>query len=331
MRKITLNDVAEKANVSKTTVSMVLNNKPINVSDETRKNILDAAKELSYIPNTIARSLSTKKTNTLGVILPDIENPFFAEMGKAIECTAEELGYNVILCNSYDKEEREEKQTKLLISRLVDGVILASGGNDDRCLKLMRNNKVPFIVVDRYIKTDLDYSGVFCSNEEGIKLALDYLYKKNKRNIAFVRGERGVQTADSRYDYYEKISKEFGIFNKDLIFEGKFDITGGMKATENLIKSIKKIDAILYSSDIMALGGMKILIRKGYNIPKNVSIMGYDNINISQIMEPELTTIAQPIYKMGETACKLIVDIIEKKIKNTTIVLRPKLLERNTV
>ena len=332
MKKITLVDVATMAKVSKTTASLVLNNKPINISDETRAKVLRVAKELNYIPNNIARSLSTKRTNTLGVIFPDIENPFFAEIAKAIECTAESLGYTVIICNSYNKAELEEKQIKLLIGQLVDGVILVSGGEKNECLKLLKNNKVPFLLLDRYFEEENGYSGVFCSNKEGIKLGLNYLYnKKNKKNIAFIRGKKGVKTADLRYEWYKKFSKELGIYDENLVFEGKFNIIGGMDCTEKLLESNKKVDAIFYSSDIMALGGMKILIRKGYRIPNDISILGYDNISIAQIMEPELTTIAQPIYNMGEEACKLLIDLIDEKTKDRVIVLNPTLIERNTV
>ena len=332
MKKITLVDVAMKANVSKTTVSLILNNKPINVNEETRKKVLKVAEELNYIPNNIARSLSTKKTNILGVIFPNIENPFFSEIAKAIECTAEALGYTVIICNSNNKAELEEKQIKLLIGQLVDGVILVSGGERTISLKLLKNNKIPFLLLDRYFEEEKGYSGVFCSNEEGIKLGLNYLYyEKNKKNIAFIRGEKGVKTADLRYEYYKKLSKEIGIYDKDLVFEGKFNIVGGMESTEKLLECNKKVDAIFYSSDIMALGGMKILIRNGYKIPNDISILGYDNINISQIIEPELTTISQPIYNMGKEACNLLVNLIDKKIKDKIVMLKPTLIERSTV
>ncbi|NSJ92685.1 LacI family transcriptional regulator, partial [Coprococcus sp. MSK.21.13] len=128
MRKVTMMDIAKIANVSKTTVSMVINNRDSGISKETRKKILDIAEELNYIPNSLARSLSTKKSGTIGIILPDITNPYFSEMARAIEDVANSLGHNVIFCNTDNEEIKEEKYTRLLLSKAVDGIIFISGG-----------------------------------------------------------------------------------------------------------------------------------------------------------------------------------------------------------
>ncbi len=332
MAKATLTDIAKRANVSKTTVSMVLNNKEINVSEATREKILQISNELNYIPNTVARSLSTKKTETLGVILPDIENPFFSEMVKAIEDTAEKLNYNVILCNSYNSTKKEEKYIKLLISKLVDGVIFISGGNSEKNLNILDDNKIPFVIVDRYIESSKKYSGIFCSNKEGIEIGIKYLYDKGKRNIAFVKGPSRLKISELRLKAYENITKKLGIYNEALIFEDEFTIDGGIMSTEKILDTGIKIDAIFYSSDVMALGGMKFLLRNGYKIPRDISVLGYDNINISMFLEPELSTVAQPIYTMGQEACKLLVDIINGKVKEHKVIfLKPELIERDTV
>ncbi len=331
MKNITMSDIAEKANVSKTTVSKVLNNREINVSASTRQKILDLVKQFNYIPNGVARSLTTRKTNTIGIILPDIENPFFAAMAKVIEGMAENKGYNVILCNSYNNEKKEEKYIRLLISKLIDGVIYASGGNSEESLNILRSNKIPFVVVDRYVDSIDKYSGVFSKNSEGIEKGVRYLYNLNHRNIAFVAGKSKVKVAKLRNESYTHISKELGVYNKDLIVESDFSIEGGMKATEELLSIKKKIDAIFYSSDVMALGGMKYLIRNGYNIPTDISILGFDNINIAALFEPELTTVEQPIHEIGRTACELLVNIIEGNCEDKIIELDTNLIERNSV
>ena len=294
MRKATLLDIAEKANVSKTTVSMVLNNKKISVSDATRQKINDAVKELNYIPNTVARSLSTRKTETIGIVLPDIENPFFSEMARAIEDTAGKLNYNIMFCNSDNNQDKEEKYVRLLISKLVDGVIFVSGGKSEQNLQMLENNNIPFVIVDRYIESSKEYNGVFCDNEEGIRLGVEYLYKNNKKKIAFVTGSQKLKVAKLRLRAFEEVTKDLNIYNEHLIFQSEFTINGGMKATEEIINSSNTVDAIFYSSDVMALGGFKLLTRKGYKIPEDIAIMGYDNINISDLVEPELTTVAQP-------------------------------------
>lgn len=331
MKKATLADIAQKANVSKATVSMVLNNKEINVSEATRQKIYDAVKELKYIPNTVARSLSTRKTETIGIVLPDIENPFFSEMARAIEDTAGKLNYNVIFCNSDNNQEKEEKYVKLLISKLVDGVIFVSGGKSVENLHMLENNNVPLVIVDRYIESSKEYNGVFCANEEGIRLGVEYLYKSGKKNIAFVTGSQKLKVAKLRLKAYEEVTKELNIYNEELIFTGDFTIDGGIRATEEIVNSSKNIDAIFYSSDVMALGGVKLLTRKGYKIPEDIAIMGYDNISISKLIEPELTTVAQPIYDMGKEACKLLVGIINGERNNELIILKPELIVRGTV
>lgn len=331
MRKVTIMDIAKKANVSKTTVSMVLNNKAINVSEETRENIFRIVKEMNYIPNTVARSLSTNKTNTIGIILPDIENPFFAMMAKTIENTAEKLNYNVILCNSYNSTDKEEKYVKLLISKLVDGVIFASGGKSEDNLNILKENKIPFVLVDRYVESINEYSGVFCSNEQGIKLGVEYLYSKNKRKIAFVTGHKSLKIGEIRYNAFKKVAEQLGVYDEKLIVEDDFTIEGGMNSTRKLLALNKTIDAIFYSSDVMALGGFKVLIREGYKVPKDISILGYDNINVSSILEPELTTIAQPIYEMGEKACELLVNMINGATEKQVVSLYATLIERDTV
>lgn len=331
MRKITLQDIAKYANVSRTTASMVLNDKNINVSKETRNRILEAAKELNYIPNSLARSLSTKKSYTIGFIIPDIENPFFAEMAKAIETEAEKQGYSVILCNTFNSSKKEEEYIRLLISKLVDGVIIVVNGKKNNSMNLLKSNEVPFVIVDRHIAEIEDINGVFCDNEEGIGLGIDYLIKKGYKNIAFVGETQNEVRLNSRIKYFEKISKQCNIFNESLLEEDEISLQGGINATERLISKNNNIDAIFYSSDVMAIGGIKCLLRKGLKIPEDIGILGYDNIGICAYIEPELTTIAQPIYNMGKEAFNLLIDVANNNQKENIINLKPYLVERKTV
>ncbi|WP_315076587.1 LacI family DNA-binding transcriptional regulator [uncultured Clostridium sp.] len=330
MKKTTLLDVANHVNVSKTTVSMVLNNKKINVSEETRNKIFKAAKELNYIPNSLARTLSTNRSYTIGCIVPDIENPFFSEIAKAIETEAEKYGFSMILCNTLNREEKEQHYIELLISKLVDGVIIVPSKDGTNSLDLLIRNNVPFVVVDRKVKYKEKYNVVHCNNKEGIKLGIEYLIDKSKKNIAFVGGIRhGV---DTRIDYFKELASDLEILNEDIIEEENFSMNGGIRATENIIKKNRNVDCIFYSSDVMAIGGIKYLIRNGYKIPEDISILGYDNIHICSFIEPELTTIAQPIYKMGEESFKLLLKSInsDESIKEN-ISLAPYLVDRETV
>jgi LacI family transcriptional regulator len=310
MNKVTMKDIARMAGVSKATVSMVMNKKDASISDATRKRVLEIAKEMSYIPNSIARSLSTKKSGTIGVILPDITNPFFSEMARAIEDEAERLEYNLIICNTDNDIDKEQKYIELLISKLIDGIIFMSGGKSNESITILKNNNIPFVLVDRYIEGYKDDYGVFCLNKQGVKDGIKYLYEKGKRKIVFVKGREHLEISKQRLEGYIDAMKSYGIYNEKYVFEGDFNVEGGIIATERIIDSFQNPDAIFYSNDMMALGGMKILLRNGYNVPRDISVIGFDNIHISEVIEPELTTIAQPIYKMGKKACSILIAVI---------------------
>ena len=331
MNNVTMKDIAEMAGVSKATVSMVMNKKDASISENTRKKILRIAKEMSYIPNSIARSLSTKKSGTIGIILPDITNPFFSEMARAIEDEAERLEYNIIICNTDNDKGKEEKYIELLISKLIDGVIFMSGGKSKDSITILKNNNVPFVLVDRYIEGYKDDYGVFCLNMQGVKDGIKYLYEKGNRKIVFVKGRENLEISKQRVEGYIEAMKEYGIYDEKYIFEGDFNVEGGIMATNNIINNSNNIDAIFYSNDMMALGGIKILLRNGYKIPGDISVIGFDNIQISEVIEPELTTISQPIYIMGKKACSILIDIINGELPaEKQLYFKTKLIIRGT-
>lgn len=325
-------DIAKKAGVSKATVSMVLNKRDQSISEETKKKILKLAEELNYIPNSLARGLSTKKTGTIGIILPDITNPFFSSIARAIEDAANSLGYNVILCNTDNEIDKEVDYIKLLISKIVDGVIFIAGGeSSSSSVQMLKSNNIPFVLVDRYIDNYKDEHGVYLLNEEGVIKGIDYLYKKGNEKIVFVKGHENITVSNERLKGYKYAMNKYGIYDENLIFKGNFNIEGGIKATEEILSKLDKVEAIFYSNDMMALGGMKALLRKGFRIPEDIRIMGFDNIDICGIFEPELTTIGQPIYKMGKEACKLLINIInEVDIKDKEIYFETELIIRGT-
>lgn len=331
MKKATMLDIAKAAGVSKATVSRIINKKDANISEETRNKVLSIAKELNYIPNNIARSLTTKKSETIGIVVPDITNPFFSEMARAIEDSANTLGYNVIFCNSDNETEKEQKYIELLISRLADGVIFIAGGNSRESIEMLKHNGIPFVLVDRYIDGYRDCYGVYCDSKDGIKSGFEHLYSIGKRNIVFVTGPKELEISIQRMEGYREAVIKHGNFDDKYIFDGDFTIEGGIKVTEDILKSGIKFDAIMYSSDVMAYGGMKVLLRNGFKIPEDVSIVGFDNIQISQFIEPELTTIAQPIYDMGKEACRLLIDVINGvNVEKRQIYFKSELVIRGT-
>lgn len=330
MKKTTMKDIAEAVGVSKTTVSMVLNEKKINVSEETRKKIFQKAKEMYYIPNFAAKSLSTNKSETIGIIVPDIENPFFSEMARAIEDRANKYNYNVILCNSDNDIKKEKRYVELLLSKQVDGMIFISGGESIKSIEKLDANHIPYVLVDRHIKYPKIKCGVYCSNRAGIEEAFNYLFQKNRKKIVFVSGPQNLEGAISRLESYKMIMNSNNIFDERYVFESEFSIEGGIKVTEKILSSGLDIEGIFYSSDTMAAGGIKTLIRQGYNIPSDISVIGYDNIKIAQILEPELTTVAQPIYKMGQQGCEQLIKIIKGEEVPKELVLESYLVVRGS-
>lgn len=332
MRKVTMKDIADYVGVSKTTVSMVINNKDNSISEETKNKIQQAIIDTGYIPNNAARGLSTNKSGTIGIIIPDISNPFFAELSRSIEDTANKLDYNVILCNSDNNSQKEKRYIQLLISKLVDGVIIIPGENSLESVELLKKNGINYVYVDRYVEEDKDHVGIFFNNKKAIKDGINYLLKKGKRKIVFVSGPKNITANKNRIQGYKEIMKENDLYNKDYIFSDEISLDGGINVTDKIINDVVDIDAILYSNDIMAIGGIKSLKRKGYRVPEDISVVGFDGIKFSKMIEPELTTISQPIYKMGESACKLIIDIINGKcVDMKSICFEPEIVSGGTV
>lgn len=330
--KPTMQDIANAAGVSKATVSMVLNKKDASISQATRERILAIADALNYIPNSIARSLSTNKSGTIGIMLPDIMNPFFSQIARAVEDAASEFDYNVIFCNMDNDMTKEVKYTKLLVSKLVDGVIFVTGGRSPDSVQILEDNHIPFVFVDRYVEGYEHYSGVYCHNQEGSYEGVEYLYRKGKRKIAFVTGDKTLGVSKLRLEGFVEGAKKLGIYRDDFIFYSDFTIAGGKRVTEAILKADLEIDTIFYSNDLMAIGGMKTLMAAGLRIPQDIGVMGYDDIDISSIMNPGLTTIRQPIYNMGKEACRLLIKAICGQLDKQKIIrYEATIIERQSI
>jgi LacI family transcriptional regulator len=329
-QKATIYDIAKMAGVSIATVSMVLNKKDKNISEVTRQRILRIADELRYIPNNAAKILTSSKSGTLGVIVPDIVNPFFSYISRAVEDSANHSQYNVILCNSDNDIEKEHSYLKLLLSKQVDGVVLISGGNDTDGVEFLKQEAVPFVLVDRYIQGYENELGVYCDNQHGIMMGVDYLYLKGKRNIAFVNACDQSYVFQERHDGFISAMRKYGIFKENHVYVGELSLSGGMKITKEIIRQLDNIDAIFYCADIMALGGIKTLMRNNISVPGSIGVIGFDNIPLTEYIEPELTTISQPIYQMGITSSNMLIDYIHGKVEQKRIVFEPKLIVRGT-
>jgi len=331
--KVTIADIAKMANVSKATVSRVINNKPEGVGKETRENILRIIKEAGFHPSMLARGLVTKKTKSIGLIITDIANSFYPLLVRGVEDYANKSGYSLFLCNSDNSPEKEKEYIKAFIEKSVDGVILSSSMNETGFhYSVLKSKNMPLIVLDRCVEGKQYDASVFFDNVKGAYIAVDYLIDKGHKNIAFISGPKSLVISKNRLKGYEMALEKRNIeVREDIIVEGDFQFESGYKRALELIDQGKVFTAIFSGNDLMAIGAIKALKDRNIKIPDQVEIIGFDNVDILKVIEPHLSTIGQPAYEMGVKGAEQLIKIIEgKEIDEKNIVLEPKLILRET-
>ncbi len=307
--KVTIKEVARLAGVSVSTVSRALNNGKY-IKGETSKKIIEVIKECGYRPNIIARGLRTKKTNSIGLIVPDITNEFFAKISQSAEKKLNEMNYNLLLCNSGENKEIEGKYIKALLDKLVDGIIFISSGYDEN-LSLFTEN-TPIVMIDRKINSN-DIIFITSQNEEGGYLATKHLIENGCKKIIMLKDKKIVSPMISRFKGYKKALKDYGLpFNPNLVIEVEIS-REAIKEKILRIHNKIKFDGIFAGADLLAIGAIKTLIKLDYKIPDEVQVVGFDNITAADFYNPGITTISQQIERMGEKSAQIIVDIIEKQ------------------
>ncbi|WP_040978460.1 LacI family DNA-binding transcriptional regulator [Oceanobacillus jeddahense] len=325
---ITIKDIAKEANVSIATVSRVINNKDESIRKDTKERIKTIIRKHNYQPNRIARSMITKKTATLGLIIPDIQNPFFPELVRGVEDFANENEYSVILCNTDGDLNRERKYLDLMKEKNVDGIIYTYAFAElSKPLKgFLEENNIPMVLLDR-AEPNSKMSGVYVDNEKAGYMATKHLISLNHKKIGCITGPEHIENSKERFSGYYQALKEANIpLDKEIIFTGDYQMKGGYKAAKGLIK--KEVTAIFTFNDLMAFGVYQAAAELGRKIPDDLSVIGFDNIKYNHLLVPKLTTIEQSSYKMGENA----VELLLKQIKGTpeqekeTIIIEPLLM-----
>jgi len=302
----TIREIARLTNLSVGTVSNVLND--VNtVSEENRAKILEAIKKLNYTPSRIARSLSKKRTKNIAFIIPDITNPFFPEVVRGAQDLLAKKGYYVFLCNSDNDPEKEKNYIYDLISMWVDGMIIAPSDSDYRNLDVFSRITSPLIIVDREIE-ELKRDLVIVNNKEGSYEMVNFLISSGHRKIVALMGPEHVKTAQKRHEGWVKAMSENELFSDDLVDWGSFSIDSGYEMAGKMLDKVGEFDAIFAGNDLIAIGAIQLLEEKGYRVPDDISVAGFDDIYISRFMKPPLTTIRQPIYRMGEIAAELLIE-----------------------
>jgi len=331
-RHTTIKDIAKAAGVSTATVSMILNKKDKNISQPTRERVLKIAKDINYIPNSMARSLVTSQTKTLGLVLPDIVNPFFPEIARGAEDRAREAGYSIIICNTDDNVDQENKYIQMLSEKMVDGIILTHSANRNDEMTGLENSRIPIILIDRDYDSPNVLGKVLVDNSRASRDGVNYLLKKGYRRIAYIAGPLNTGTARDRLEGYKIALSENGIhYDENLVRVGEYRLKWGYEAAEDLLDSKLDFQAIFCGNDAIAIGAMKKLRERGISVPEDIAIMGFDDIYIASMVDPELTTIKQPNYSMGYEAVNMMIDSIQgNKIANKNLILGTELVVRKS-
>jgi LacI family transcriptional regulator len=306
----TVHDVAKRARVAPITVSRVINNSGY-ISEATRKRVEAVIKEIGYVPNTLARGLRSKRTNTLALVVTDITNPYFTLMARGVEDVAGDSNYTVIYCNTDESETKEEKYANILAQRQVDGVLLVPAGGNDRTIKFLNSNGISVVVLDRRISgVETDF---VCSNsEDGANLLVKLLIRLGHKRIAIISGPRNVSTSADRVTGYQRALKEAGLSKNELVYYGEFNYRTGYELTKTAMLQSPKPTAIFGANNFILNGIIKALHDLEVNVPEDVSVVGFDDLPESMLVTPFLTVATQPAYEMG----RLATDLLLKRISN---------------
>ena len=320
-----IRDVAKLAGVSPATVSRVMNN-TANVDSVKRQRVEQAIKETGFKPNEVARSLYKKSSRIIGVIVPNIENPFFNELAGAIEEECDKKGYRLTLCNSNNDLEKEKRNMNLLSRMNADGIILMT--NQKEIKEEVRKCQIPVIMLDRQVGTGSEIAYIQSDHYMGGRMAMEHLLDCGCRNIVQMSGPNRFSSARQRFQGYTDVCREREVTAVTL--ECEYDYEDGLKKAEELIERYPDTDGIIASNDMVAISVYKVLTKKGYRIPQDIQLIGFDNINLSRLFTPEITTIEQPIAQMGQEAVKVLTDYIEGREIRRQNVFPVRLIPRET-
>ncbi|MTI60499.1 MAG: LacI family transcriptional regulator [Firmicutes bacterium] len=331
--KITIADVAKFANVSKSTVSRVLN-KSGPVSQETKEVVLNAVNNLDYRPNQVARSLATKQTNTIGLIVPDIRNPYYSQACWHAETKFQQENYTVVICNTDNDDIREKTYLQVLLDRNIDG-ILSIGGEEDltNIINFKSRKNIPIVLIDRDIQ-GYDIPSITLDNYYGGMLATEYLLELGHKNIAFATSDFTQAERLRRQGYKQALQNANIKIRKEYILSHTEEVWRSGEFLDDIIElfdSSNPPTAIFASNDFKALRILSVLKANGLTIPDDISLLGYDNIEFSSMTEPALTTLSQPIDKMISDGVNMLLKYINnEQVDSNKMIVKPKLIERDS-
>ncbi len=324
-------DVAKESGVSIATVSRVLNS-PEKVSEKTRNKVIQVLKKHSYTPNAIARGLVVNSMKTIGVLTIDIRDNYFANVAYTIEQEFSNLGYNVILCNTGGDTKEIIRYMKILSEKKVDGFILVGSVFKDKTVDRAVSTfskTLPVVFVNGYNNSPNTFS-IICDDTQGIRLCMDYLVGQGHRDIVFVRDSNTFSSQTKEKAFKSSMEKHGLELFDHSILNVKKGFEGGMEAVETLMEKGAGFTAIITGEDIVSIGAIKKLKQYGIRVPEDVSVTGYNNSILSNLSEPELTTIDNKMDNMGIGAVRILNDVLEGRSISSKTVITPDLVIRNS-
>jgi LacI family transcriptional regulator len=319
----TIKDVANLAGVSVATVSRVINDRGY-VHADTRKKVEDAVKALHFSPNEVARSLYTRKSKLIGLLLPDIANPYFPQLARGVEDRMQEQDYRLIFGNSDEDERKEQDYIQTFIQNNVVGVISSTNYPHSSIYEKL---KIPVVFLDR---TSLDRPSVYADGREGGRLAAKEIIERGSKRITVMQGPSHIRPAQDRFEGAIEVIREAGL-DYEIIQTTSFSFNEAGVWAEELFRKFPDTDGVIASNDIAAMAVLHEAYRIGRNVPNDVQVVGFDDIPMSGLLSPALSTIRQPAYEMGREAAGLLIQLVEQnRIDNKNIQLPVSFIERGT-
>ena len=323
-----IRDVAKIAGVSPATVSRVMNG-TANVNEEKRQRVEAAIEKTGFCPNELARALYKKSSKIIGVIVPDIENPFFSELAKAVEDEAFQNGYRMLLCSSGNNAEKEMQNIQMLVQMKADGVIIMTDSADTG--KVLKACQVPVVLVDRTLQNVNEKAVVKADHYKGGYLAAEHLVQCGCKKIVCLKEPSGYSSGNERYRGYLAVCEKYGL--KEQSVDCTYVYEEGIRAVGKMLEQYPDVDGVIAGNDMIAMAVYKELTRMGKKIPQEVQLIGFDDVKFGQIFSPELTTIHQSIREMGTAAAQIIEKCVEgqpcqkKNIFDVSLVVRETTME----
>ena len=331
----TIKDVAALAGVSFTTVSHVLNNtRP--VSADARKRVLAAVEQIGYLPSAVARSLRKSETKIVGLLVPNVQNPFFAELVCGVEACCRLAGFSVFLCNSDNDPRRQQQYMRTLLEKRVDGLLLSSAGDDEALARIFEKMaSVPSVTVDRLVP-GARADRVSVDNTQGAQRVVQHLLSLGHRRIACISGPAEFAVARERIEGWRRALQAAGVTpDEALVLESDFSSPGGYEAARGLLRKRTAgkpgVTAIFASNDMMAVGVLRAAAELGLKVPQQLSVVGFDDIELSRYVFPALTTVGTSIRQLGVEAGRVLIARIENPAAPLKdVVLTPRLIRRES-